>query len=38
MHKEVADRIVGEVPKTLTHEPIDEIARHVSDALTPQED
>jgi protein required for attachment to host cells len=38
MHKAVADRIVGEMPKTLTYEPVDEIARHVSDALTPQED
>jgi protein required for attachment to host cells len=28
---------VGEVAKTLTHEPVDEIARHVAEALTPPE-
>lgn len=27
MHKEVADRVVGEVPKTLTNHPLDEIEK-----------
>lgn len=33
IHKEVADRIVGEIPKTLTNHPMAEIERIVKDAL-----
>ena len=29
LHKEVRDRIVAEVPKTLTNHPIDEIEKHL---------
>lgn len=29
LHKEVSDRIVAEVPKTLTNHPIDEIEKHL---------
>ncbi|MGJ8615731.1 MAG: host attachment family protein [Sulfitobacter sp.] len=32
-HKEVADKVVGEVPKTLTNHPIDEIEKLIKDAL-----
>ncbi len=34
IHKEVADRIVAEIPKTLTNHPVNEIERIVKDALT----
>lgn len=34
MHKEVADRVVMELPKVLTNHPVDEIERHLSTALT----
>ena len=33
IHKEVADRVVAEVPKTLTGQPIDAIEKHVTDAV-----
>ncbi len=33
LHKEVRDRVVGEVDSNLTHEPIDAIERHVAKAL-----
>ena len=33
VHKEVADRIVAEIPKTLTNHPMGEIERIVQDAL-----
>ena len=31
-HKEVSDRIIAEVPKTLTNHPIDEIEKHLAAA------
>ena len=33
IHKEVADRVVGEVPKVLTNQPVDVIEKRVSEAL-----
>lgn len=33
LHKEVADRVVAEIPKTLTNHPVAEIARLVTAAL-----
>ena len=33
MHKEVSDRVIGEVDKTLTNHPVHEIEKIVSDAL-----
>lgn len=33
LHGEVKDRIVGEVPLTLTNHPVDEMARHIADHL-----
>ena len=33
LHKEVADRVVAEVPKTLTNETIDDIEKHVVNAM-----
>ena len=35
MHKEVRDRVVGEVPKTLTNHPVDEIERILKAELKP---
>ena len=35
MHKEVRDRVVGEVPKTLTNHPVDEIEKVLKAELTP---
>jgi protein required for attachment to host cells len=37
MHKEVADRVVGEVALTLTNHPVDEMARRIAAALVPPE-
>ncbi|WP_369932483.1 host attachment protein [Rhodovulum sp. 12E13] len=34
LHKEVKGRVVGEVDRNLTHEPVDAIERHVAGALT----
>ncbi|MCS6621333.1 host attachment family protein [Roseibacterium beibuensis] len=34
MHKEVADKLVGEVALTLTNHPIDEMAKRIADHLT----
>lgn len=33
LHKEVQDKVVGEIPKTLTNHPIDEIEKIVANAL-----
>ena len=33
LHKEVADKVVGEIPKTLTNHPIPEIEKIVKDDL-----
>ena len=33
MHKEVADRVIAEVPKTLTGMPMDEIEKHVAQEM-----
>lgn len=33
LHSEVADRIVGEIPKNLTNMPIDKMESHIQDAL-----
>jgi protein required for attachment to host cells len=33
MHKEVADKVVGEIPKTLTNHPIEEIENIVKSTL-----
>ena len=33
MHKEVADRVVAEVPKTLTGQPLDAIEKNVAEAV-----
>lgn len=33
LHKEVADRVVAEVPKTLTNHPVEGIEKRVSEAL-----
>ena len=33
LHKEVSDKVVGEVPKVLTNHPLDEIEKIVSDNL-----
>jgi protein required for attachment to host cells len=33
MHKEVADRVVAEIPKTLTTQPLDQIEKNVAEAL-----
>lgn len=33
LHKEVADRVLAEVPQTLTHLPLDEMERHLKEAL-----
>ena len=38
MHKEVLDRIVGEIPKTLTNHPVDEIERIVKSDLAEMDD
>ncbi len=38
VHKEVADRIVAEIPKTLTNHPVPEIERLVSAALAESAD
>jgi protein required for attachment to host cells len=35
MHKEVADRVVGEVAKTLTNHPVDEIEKVLKSELSP---
>jgi protein required for attachment to host cells len=35
MHKEVADRVVGEVPKTLTNHPVEEIEKVLKSDLVP---
>lgn len=35
MHKEVADRVVGEVPKTLTNHPVEEIEKVLKAELKP---
>jgi protein required for attachment to host cells len=37
LHKEVSDRVVGEVPLTLTNHPVNEMAHRIADALTPPE-
>ncbi|WP_025312851.1 baeRF12 domain-containing protein [Roseicyclus elongatus] len=37
MHKEVADKVVGEVDKTLTNHPVDDMARHIAEALIPSD-
>jgi len=34
LHQEVSDRIVAEVPLTLTNHPVDEMARRIADHLT----
>lgn len=36
LHKEVTDRVVAEAPLTLTNHPVDEIARRLGKALTPE--
>jgi protein required for attachment to host cells len=33
IHKEVADRVVAEIPKVLTNQPMDEIERRVAEAV-----
>lgn len=33
LHKEVADRVIGEIPKTLTNHPIDEIEKQIKAEL-----
>lgn len=37
MHKEVADRVVGEVAKTLTNHPVDEIEKVLKSELEPKD-
>ena len=37
IHQEVADRVVGEVDKTLTNHPVDEIARILKGELQPHD-